>query len=153
VNMSKPYLLGISGSIRRQSYNTTILTSLAEAVGDWATLEIFPLNDVPLYNQDTDGENRPETVLALDAAIARADGIVISSPEYNYGMSGVLKKRPRLGVQTVRQIKTDRQTGADDDDVSGVHRRRAGSGPVERDSRLNRRARGLAPADRDPVGA
>ena len=89
--MPKPRLLGISGSLRKTSSNTAILKALAETVADKATLEIFPLDDIPLYNQDTDAEPWPPAVTALRAAIAAADGVIIASPEYNYGMSGVLK--------------------------------------------------------------
>jgi chromate reductase len=89
--MSKPRLLGISGSLRKASTNTAILRALAETVADRATLEIFPLNDIPLYNQDIDADPWPPAVTALREAIAAAEGVVISSPEYNYGMSGVLK--------------------------------------------------------------
>jgi chromate reductase len=88
---SKPRLLGISGSLRRASFNTAVLASLVEVVSDRATLEIFPLNDVPLYDQDNDRDVPPPAVAVLGQAIARADGIVISSPEYNFGISGVLK--------------------------------------------------------------
>lgn len=86
-----PRLLGISGSLRAQSFNTAILASLAEALGDRAEMTVFPLNDVPLYDQDVDTETPPAAVAALRRAIGDADGIVFSSPEYNYGMSGVLK--------------------------------------------------------------
>jgi chromate reductase len=86
-----PVLLGISGSLRRASFNTAILSSLAEALGDKAELRVFPLNAVPLYDQDADTDTPPEAVAALRAAIGEADGIVIASPEYNHGMSGVLK--------------------------------------------------------------
>jgi chromate reductase len=88
---SRPRLLGISGSLRKASANTAILKALGEAIVDKATLEIFPLNDIPLYNQDIDVEPMPAAIQAFRQAIAAADGIVISSPEYNYGMSGVLK--------------------------------------------------------------
>jgi chromate reductase len=89
--MSKPHLLGISGSLRKASSNTAILKALAETVADKATLELFPLDGIPLYNQDIDVEPWPPAVTALREAIAAADGVIISSPEYNYGMSGVLK--------------------------------------------------------------
>jgi chromate reductase len=88
---AKPHLLGISGSLRKASTNTAILKALAEAIADKATLDIFPLNDIPLYDQDIDVELYPQAVTAFREAIAAADGVVISSPEYNYGMSGVLK--------------------------------------------------------------
>lgn len=88
---AKPRLLGISGSLRRASFNTAILASLAEHVADRATLVLHPLNDVPLYDQDADTETPPAPVTALRQAIAAADGLVIAAPEYNYGLSGVLK--------------------------------------------------------------
>jgi chromate reductase, NAD(P)H dehydrogenase (quinone) len=88
---AKPRLLGISGSLRKASTNTAILKALAGAVADKATLDIFPLNDIPLYDQDIDVEPSLPAVAAFREAVVAADGVVISSPEYNYGMSGVLK--------------------------------------------------------------
>jgi chromate reductase, NAD(P)H dehydrogenase (quinone) len=87
----KPRLLGLSGSLRKGSYNSAILAALAEIVFSEASLEIFPLNDVPLYDQDSDTETPPPAVADLRAAVASADGVIIASPEYNAGMSGVMK--------------------------------------------------------------
>jgi chromate reductase len=84
-------LLGLSGSIRQGSTNTIILRSLAEQLDDRASLTVFPLNDIPPYNSDLEGDLLPEPVRALKAAIAASDGIILCSPEYNHGMSGVLK--------------------------------------------------------------
>lgn len=84
-------LLGLSGSIRRDSYCTAVLQTLRAALGRKADLTIFPLHEIPLYNPDEDGERAPQAVRALREAIARSDGLVVISPEYNYGMSGVLK--------------------------------------------------------------
>jgi chromate reductase len=84
-------LLGVSGSLRRESSNTAILRSLAEALAERADFDIFPLNDVPLYDQDLDTDIPPAGVQALRDAIGSADGLVIASPEYNYGIPGVLK--------------------------------------------------------------
>ncbi len=86
-----PRLLGLSGSIRRASTNTAILNTLSEKLGAKATLTVFPLNDIPLYNQDLEPDSLPQPVQALKAAITAADGIILCSPEYNHGMSGVLK--------------------------------------------------------------
>lgn len=88
---NKPRLLGISGSLRKGSTNTAVLQALATSIADRVTLDLFSIGDLPLYNQDIDVEPPVEPVAALRAAIGAADGIVISSPEYNYGMSGVLK--------------------------------------------------------------
>jgi chromate reductase, NAD(P)H dehydrogenase (quinone) len=53
-------------------------------------LDIFPLHALPLYNEDDDAGHAPESVRALRSAIA-SDGVIMISPEYNHGMSGVLK--------------------------------------------------------------
>jgi chromate reductase len=84
-------LLGISGSIRSQSNCTAVLRSLQALLPDSASIELFPLDEIPLYNADLDGPAPPAAVAELKQAISRADGIVLCSPEYNYGMPGVLK--------------------------------------------------------------
>lgn len=84
-------LLGISGSIRKNAFNTVILETIAERLPQNVEMKIFSLQDIPLYNQDEDTVTPPQAVQALRQAIADADGIIISSPEYIYGMSGVLK--------------------------------------------------------------
>lgn len=84
-------LLAISGSLRRASHCTAVLRSLAPLLPTGATLELFPLDEVPMYNADLDGDSPPAAVAQLKAAIAAADGLVLCSPEYNYGMPGVLK--------------------------------------------------------------
>ena len=89
--MRRPKLLGISGSLRRESYNTAILRTLKEVLAPGVELAIHPLDDVPLYNQDEDTAQPHEAVAALRAAIAEADGVILVSPEFNYGMPGVLK--------------------------------------------------------------
>lgn len=84
-------LLGISGSLRQGSHNTAVLRSLATLLEGKADLQLYPLDDVPLYNADLDGDALPAPVQQLKQAIAQAQGLVICSPEYNYGMPGVLK--------------------------------------------------------------
>ena len=91
-DMSGPVrLLGLSGSLRRASNCTAVLRAVQERLPQGAKLEIFDLAPIPPYNQDHDGEHLPQEVRALKAAIDESDGLVIVSPEYNYGMSGVLK--------------------------------------------------------------
>ena len=87
----RPVILGFSGSIRAQSANSAILHTLAEGIADRADMRIEPLGDVPLYNADLDGERQPERIAQLKAAVAAADALVMATPEYNYGISGVLK--------------------------------------------------------------
>src|SRR5260370_6005900 len=84
-------LLGISGSLRRASNSTAVLRGLQDALGPRAALNIFPLHGMPLYNEDDDTEHAPESVRALRSAIDASDGVIMISPEYNHGMSGVLK--------------------------------------------------------------
>lgn len=84
-------LVAISGSIRRASHCTTVLRSLPPLLPPGVTLDIFPLDEVPLYNADLDGDKPPAAVAQLKSAIASADGLVLCSPEYNYGIPGVLK--------------------------------------------------------------
>ncbi|HEX3350714.1 MAG TPA: NAD(P)H-dependent oxidoreductase, partial [Acetobacteraceae bacterium] len=70
---------------------TAVLLGLQDALVPGATLNTFPLHEVPLYNEDDDGEHAPAAVRALRSAIALSDGVIMVSPEYNHGMSGVLK--------------------------------------------------------------
>src|SRR3979490_2854150 len=89
--MTQLCLLGLSGSLRRASNSTAVLRGLQDALTSRAALNIFPLNAIPLYNEDDDAEHAPESVRALRSAIDASDGVIMISPEYNHGMSGVLK--------------------------------------------------------------
>lgn len=84
-------LLGISGSLRAHSTNSAVLKALASRLGENAELQLFALNDIPLYNSDLEADGFPDAVRALKDAISEADGLILCSPEYNYGLSGVLK--------------------------------------------------------------
>lgn len=86
-------LVGISGSIRKGSFTTAVLRSVAATLAhsNEAEMTLFALDEVPPYNSDLEGDGAPAPVMALRAAIESSDGIVLASPEYNYGMSGVLK--------------------------------------------------------------
>jgi chromate reductase, NAD(P)H dehydrogenase (quinone) len=89
--MTQLRLLGLSGSLRRASNSTAVLRGLQDALAPRAALNIFPLHEMPLYNDDDDGEQAPESARALRSAIETNDGVIMVSPEYNHGMSGVLK--------------------------------------------------------------
>lgn len=86
-------IIGISGSLRRASFNTGLLRAAAELAPAGVTLRIHDLHDVPFYNGDDDhgAEGVPAGVVRLKAAIAAADALMIATPEYNYSVSGVLK--------------------------------------------------------------
>jgi chromate reductase len=83
-------LLGLPGSLRRESFSLAILRGLQARLGAGVSLDIRDLN-LPLYNQDEDGPDGPEAVHAFRRVIAEAAGLVISTPEYNHGIPGVLK--------------------------------------------------------------
>ncbi|PZW45100.1 chromate reductase [Humitalea rosea] len=90
--MTQPYrLLGLCGSLRRASGNRAVLLALRAALAPRAELTIFPLDEIPPYNEDDDVAPPPPAVAALRQALADSDGAIIASPEYNHGMSGVLK--------------------------------------------------------------
>lgn len=85
------HLLGIAGSLRRQSYNAAALRAAGELLPPRMRLDIIELHDLPMYNQEQDGDNVPESVRAFKQRIADADGLLIATPEYNHSVPGVLK--------------------------------------------------------------
>jgi chromate reductase len=84
------HILGIAGSLRRESYNRAALRAAARLVPDGATLDTFELDGIPGFNQD-DERTPPATVVELKRRIRAADAILIVTPEYNYSVPGVLK--------------------------------------------------------------
>lgn len=88
------HLAGISGSLRKGSFNTMLLKAAAELLPDEVTIEFLSIADLPVYNGDMDipaRAARPEAVKKFREALAKADGIIIASPEYNYSIPGGLK--------------------------------------------------------------
>ena len=88
--MNKLKILGISGSLRRDSYNSIILKEAAKLMPQDAELEIISLENLPMYNQDLEYTAIP-AVDEFKSKIKAADAILFSSPEYNYSVPGVLK--------------------------------------------------------------
>ena len=84
-------ILGISGSLRERSYNTALLRAAAELAPPDVEIEIFDLAQIPLYNDDVESAGDPEAVADLREAVAEADALLLATPEYNRGTSGVLK--------------------------------------------------------------
>jgi chromate reductase len=85
-------VLGISGSLRRDSHNTKLLLAAAEFLPGDVELELWDgLKAVPPYDEDDDVEPAPAAVTELRDAIARADAILIATPEYNHSVPGQLK--------------------------------------------------------------
>ena len=86
-------VLGISGSLRRDSYNSMLLRTAAELLPSGAELEVYDrLKDVPPYDADDDGGDlAPAAVRDLRDAVAEADAVLIATPEYNASVPGALK--------------------------------------------------------------
>ena len=84
-------LAAISGSLRAESANTAVLRSLQDAMPSGVAMELLAIDALPHYNQDLDGVAPPPAVAAFKQAICAADGLVICTPEYNFGVPGVLK--------------------------------------------------------------
>jgi chromate reductase, NAD(P)H dehydrogenase (quinone) len=85
-------LVGISGSLRRASFNTALLRAAAALLPAGASLEIRTLHDIPLYDGDLEAaEGLPAAVSALKEAVVAADGVLLATPEYNNGIPGVFK--------------------------------------------------------------
>ena len=85
-------ILGISGSLRRDSHNTSLLRAAAEAAGPDVEFELYDsLKQVPPYDEDDDVYPRPASVEHLAAAISAADGVLFATPEYNSSIPGQLK--------------------------------------------------------------
>ena len=87
---SKLKILGFAGSLRKASYNKSLLRAAANLMPEDTNLEIFDIDGIPGFNQDTE-KNMPEKVKDFKSKIREADAILISTPEYNYSVPGVLK--------------------------------------------------------------
>jgi chromate reductase len=84
-------LLGISGSLRRDSWNTKLLRAAVDLVDDGVELELWDgLKALPPYDEDDD-DAQPEAVMRLREALAEVDAVLIATPEYNSSVPGQLK--------------------------------------------------------------
>jgi chromate reductase, NAD(P)H dehydrogenase (quinone) len=83
-------ILGIAGSLRKNSFNKALLRAALELVPKEARLETFDLEGIPPFNQDLESAP-PEKVKAFKSKIRAADALLIATPEYNYSIPGVLK--------------------------------------------------------------
>lgn len=89
-------ILGISGSARRNSYNTALLEAAKDLVPPGVVLETFDVSGLPLYNQDLEAEP-PRIVSEFKEEIRKADAVLFSTPEHNYSVSALLKNAIEWG--------------------------------------------------------
>ena len=86
------HLLALSGSLRAGSYNTALAHTAQQLVPEGVTLDVATLHGIPLYDGDVEQRDGvPQAVLALQARIQAADGLLLVTPEYNSGVPGVFK--------------------------------------------------------------
>jgi chromate reductase len=84
-------VLGVSGSLRKASYNAAALRAAKELAPSGVRLETFDIAPIPLYNEDVRAQGYPPPVEDFRARIKAADAVLIVTPEYNYSVPGVLK--------------------------------------------------------------
>ena len=89
--MNNPMIiLGIAGSLRRQSFNRALLRAAQEHAPEGSRIDTFELDGIPSFNQDEE-QNPPVEVVELKQRIRSADAVLFVTPEYNYSVPGVLK--------------------------------------------------------------
>ncbi len=85
------HILGISGSLRKNSYNTSLLKIAQSLLPEGVSLDIISLLDIPFYNGDVEKVGLPDNVRELRSKIFAADAILFASPEYNSSFTASLK--------------------------------------------------------------
>ncbi|WP_319528945.1 NAD(P)H-dependent oxidoreductase [uncultured Cohaesibacter sp.] len=90
--MSKPIkIVGLCGSLRTHSYSGMLLNALFDLLPEGVTVQSVDIAAIPHYNQDFDTPEGPEAVLDGRKLIANADAVILTLPEFNHGVPGVLK--------------------------------------------------------------
>ncbi|MDO8491730.1 MAG: NAD(P)H-dependent oxidoreductase [Dehalococcoidia bacterium] len=89
--MAKTFnILGFAGSLRKASFNRDLLRAAAELAPAGSKIDVFELEGIPPFNQDLE-QSPPDIVKDFKAKVRASDAILIVTPEYNYGVPGVLK--------------------------------------------------------------
>ncbi|MBP1708045.1 MAG: putative flavoprotein [Chloroflexi bacterium] len=84
-------IVGLTGSLRRGSFNMASLRAAQELLPEGASLEILDVSAIPFFNEDVEKEGVPQVVVDFKAQVRTADAILIATPEYNYSIPPVLK--------------------------------------------------------------
>ena len=95
--MTKHRIAFLNGSLRKDSFHKRLGLAITVAVGERMDIVPVEIGDLPLYNQDKDGDAAPAQYAAFRQAIAGCDGLLFGSPEYNRGITGALKNAIDVG--------------------------------------------------------
>ncbi len=135
-------ILGISGSLRRDSYNTRLLAAAADALPDGVELVRWDgLAAVPPFDEDAEAGPAPAAVADLRAAIAAADAVLFATPEYNGSVPGQLKNALDWVSRPYATNPLRNTPGGRGGREHRRLRRRLGAGRPPADPRPDRRAR------------
>ncbi len=85
------HILGISGSLRKASFNRAVLRAAQQLTPGSTMIALADISAIPMYNDDVREQGLPPSVVSLVEQIATADAVLIATPEYNYTIPGVLK--------------------------------------------------------------
>jgi chromate reductase len=108
-------ILAVSGSLRADSYNTKLLRAAADAASEGVEVELYDpagIADLPLYDQDLDEGDEPESVERLRRDWDEADAILFATPEYNGSVPGGLKNAVDWASRPVREAALTNKTVA-----------------------------------------
>jgi chromate reductase len=108
-------ILGISGSLRSGSFNTQLLAAAVQLTEAGTTLDVASIRDIPLYDVDVEAARGiPQAVRAWKARVIASDGLLVATPEYNTGISGVFKntidRRAEIGAAFGGRLRLDQRT-------------------------------------------
>ena len=84
-------LLGVSGSLRKQSYNSGALRAIASILPEGVSFKTAEISQLPFYSADVEQAGLPDTVKEFRAEVAASDALIFAVPEYNFSLPGVLK--------------------------------------------------------------
>lgn len=96
-------VLTLCGSLREGSFNRALLGAARELAPEGLTLEAgVDLAKLPFYNPDVDGEDPPAVATEFRSSLRRVDGLIIATPEYNFGVPAVVKNAIDWGSRPVK---------------------------------------------------
>jgi NAD(P)H-dependent FMN reductase len=86
-----PRIVGLSGSLRKASFNASLLRAAVEVAPATLTIDVGTIRGIPLYDADVEAQGIPPAVATLKEQVAAADGLLFVTPEYNNSIPGVFK--------------------------------------------------------------